>query len=225
MERKIFKHELYPKIELGEITKEGQRVYTTPTGERYESVTTVLGKFSDKTALENWRKRVGYAEALKITKAAANRGTKLHKICENYLLNVEDYEGGATEFDRMMFAAIKPVYDHAIDIVYGIEYPLYSHELQTAGRTDIWARFDGVSSIVDNKSSTKLKKRAWIRNYFLQATTYALMVRERLGVDVPQIVIVISSEDSNIPQVFVERTAKYEAEARAIFEANKTMKA
>ena len=46
------------------------------------SVTTVLGQTQTqekKDSLERWRKRVGYAEAARITKEAGDRGTAMHK--------------------------------------------------------------------------------------------------------------------------------------------------
>ena len=39
----------------------------------------------DKAALENWRQRVGYAEANKIKTTASNRGTHLHSYIEDFL--------------------------------------------------------------------------------------------------------------------------------------------
>ena len=58
----------------------------TPTGEMYPSVTTVLGS-RDKSWLYEWRKKVGEEEANRISQRAANRGTRLHKICEDYICN------------------------------------------------------------------------------------------------------------------------------------------
>ena len=44
------------------------------------SVTTVLDKTSDKTALIAWRKRVGEAEATRISTESAGLGTKVHNL-------------------------------------------------------------------------------------------------------------------------------------------------
>ena len=78
-------------IELeSETTTEG-RYYITPSGKRLPSVTTVLGRKLDKTALLEWKARVGEEEANKISTQAANRGTAIHLIAEKYLLNQDTY--------------------------------------------------------------------------------------------------------------------------------------
>ena len=72
---------------------------TTPTGRMYvgddnvpvPSVTTVLDKTADKTALIAWRKRVGDEEATRVSNEAAGLGTKVHNALEKYILG-EDYE-------------------------------------------------------------------------------------------------------------------------------------
>ncbi len=53
--RKEFEYELLEFAELQRI--DGPiRLYETPEGKRYPSVTTVLGKMTDKSALEAWKK-------------------------------------------------------------------------------------------------------------------------------------------------------------------------
>ena len=72
----MFTHE---PIELGydlvaETTEKG-RVYKTPDGMSYPSITTMLGYFS-KAAIMAWRKRVGAEEANRISRKAAGQGTR-----------------------------------------------------------------------------------------------------------------------------------------------------
>ena len=62
------------------------RLYKTPTGKKYPSVTTVLSSYGKKELFE-WRERVGAEEANKIAGRASRRGTALHTVCEKYLLN------------------------------------------------------------------------------------------------------------------------------------------
>ena len=73
-------------IELNTVTENGKRCYVTPTGEKYPSVTTVLSNYK-KDGIIKWRKRVGEKEANKISTKASRRGTKVHKLCEDYLNN------------------------------------------------------------------------------------------------------------------------------------------
>ena len=85
--RKLFKHEFVEPINLNTETIGGKRYYVLPTGEKLKSVTSVLGEKLDKTALLEWKKRVGPEEAARVSSQATRRGTSVHKIAENYLLN------------------------------------------------------------------------------------------------------------------------------------------
>ena len=52
------------------------------------SITSVTSHFN-KHIFVDWRKRVGNEEADRITKRATSRGTKVHTLIENHLLNKE----------------------------------------------------------------------------------------------------------------------------------------
>ena len=64
-----------------------KRVYVTPEGNSYPSITSILGS-QPKPGLVEWRKRVGDAEANKIMKEASSLGTAVHDLCEKYLYNL-----------------------------------------------------------------------------------------------------------------------------------------
>ena len=49
-------------IELNTINENGKRLYVTPTGENYPSVTTVLSEYKKEGIIE-WRKRVEIGRA------------------------------------------------------------------------------------------------------------------------------------------------------------------
>jgi len=62
----MFNHILCELPKLKRVTsQDGTRVYETPTGKKYPSVTTVTGLLKKKAILE-WRKRVGEEEANRI---------------------------------------------------------------------------------------------------------------------------------------------------------------
>jgi genome maintenance exonuclease 1 len=82
---------------------------------------------------------------------------------------------------------------------------LYSHFIRVAGRVDLIAEWQGKLSIIDFKTSRKLKKQEWITNYFLQAAFYAAAFYERTGVAIKQSVILIAT-DEGTTQEFVEQT-------------------
>jgi genome maintenance exonuclease 1 len=205
---------LYDKPEIETTTIDGKRHYLTPDGV-FPSVTTVLSNKLDKSGLDAWRKKVGEEEADRIGKQAAHRGTAIHDMAEKYILG-EDYIKGHHPINLYTFSDIRRVIDNRITTVYGIEYPLWSRELNTAGRTDLIADFDGVLSIVDFKTSKRLKEEKYIESYFLQATCYAAMTNERLLTDIKRIAIIIAV-DHEEPQVFVKSTDDYFDKMRTIF--------
>ncbi len=195
--------------DLKAVTTDDGRVYETPTGEKYPSITTVLSSYNKK-ALFEWRERVGAETANRIARKASSRGTKLHTICEKYLLNESD----GVKFKTMMpdtkelFLQLKPHIDENVGRVFGIEQALFSHQLKIAGRCDCIAEWKGELSIVDYKTATREKSEDGIMNYFMQCTAYAEMFGERTGLPINQIVVAIAVENSQ-PQIFVRQKHKY----------------
>ena len=74
--------------ELKATTTKTGRLYKTPEGDEFPSVTTVLG-YRSKEAILAWRKRVGEEEANRISRHAAGRGTKVHYLAEDHINNKE----------------------------------------------------------------------------------------------------------------------------------------
>ena len=114
------------------------------------------------------------------------------------------------------FSEIRPLLDLHVGVVYGIEVPLYSHTLRCAGRTDCVAEWDGIPTIIDFKTSKRPKTEEWIQGYFLQATTYAIMMEELTGIAVPKYAIVVAVDGSE-PQVFTGEIAKFKDRVLDIF--------
>lgn len=216
--RKMFKHNLVPEIDIETTTIDGKRYYVLPNGEKFRSVTTVLDGAMDKTALYEWRKKVGEEEANKISTQAARRGTAVHSIAERYVLNEENYLRGAMPSGIDAFKGVQTLLDKHVDNILGIELPLYSVALKTAGRCDLIAEFDGVPSVIDFKTSRKLKKEEWIESYFLQTTVYSMMFEWIYKIKIPQIAILIAV-DHEPPQVFVKERGQYVDRVLEIFTA------
>lgn len=177
---------------------EGRR-YETPSGRKYPSVTSVLGLLG-KADIMAWRKRVGEEEANKIASRAARRGTAIHSLCEDYLLNKEV---SPTPFDLEVFNSIRP-YLNNIDNIHCLETQLYSDHLQVAGTVDCIAEYNGRLSIIDFKTSKRVKSRDDIHSYFMQTAAYAVMFEERTGIPVDQLVIIMSVDDSEA-LIFIEK--------------------
>jgi len=202
----IFKHVTPTELlELNTETINGKRHYVTPNG-KYPSITSVLGAFPNP-ALFEWRKRVGEAEANRVSAVASSRGTKFHLLCEKYLLN--------EEIDKKQFMpdALNSFYEfkdilHRINNIHKLEVPLYSNQLKVAGRVDCISEFDGKLSIIDFKTSKKEKKEDWISDYFIQASFYSMAYYELTGLQAKQIAILISVDDGD-DQVFIKEVKDY----------------
>jgi hypothetical protein len=198
----MFVHKNFELKELETETIDGKRHYITPNG-KYPSITTVLSILS-REGIAAWRKKVGDKEANRISTQAARRGTNVHQMCEDYLNN-ELVEKDFLPHERLLFRPIKKALDKSIGAVYAQEAPLYSDFLGVAGRVDCVAEWDGRLSIIDFKTSRKLKKKEWIHSYFQQATAYCIMWEERTGIPIDKIVIVITVDDEDEPQIFEEK--------------------
>ena len=76
--------------------------------------------------------------------------------------------------------------------------------------------FEDDMSIVDFKTSRKLKEERYIESYFLQASCYAMMANERLGTAINQLAIIIAV-DHEEPQIVVKRVSDYMKKVIDIF--------
>jgi len=180
------------------------RTYVTPEGNKYPSITTVLGH-RGKEGIIAWRKKVGEEVANKISTQAGTRGTAVHQLAEDYVNNKEDWAKGAMPANLFTFNTIKPILDKHVNNIWAQEVPLYSDKFKIAGRVDCIAEYDGELTIIDYKTSRKPKKEEWIENYFMQAAFYAAAFYERTGVAIKQYAIIIAVDDSE-PQVFTGKT-------------------
>jgi len=181
---------------------DGKRYYVTPEGNKYVSITSLLSNLSKASILE-WRKRVGEAEANKISTRASRRGTSLHSICEAYLRNESDILKGKMPHVVEMFESIRSLVER-IDNIHMIEGALWSDHFGVAGRTDVIAEFDGRLSVIDYKTSSRIKTRSHCESYFMQGSFYAIAFEERTGIPVDQIVIIMAVENEE-PILFIEK--------------------
>ena len=107
------------------------RQYLTPDGNKVPSVTTVLDKtkpIEKVQALNEWRNRVGHAQAAEITKNAANRGTIMHKRLEEFILGEMKLPGSNVvhaQAAKMADAIIEQYLKPHVSEVWGNEVNLY----------------------------------------------------------------------------------------------------
>lgn len=205
---RTFLHNPLGRIDLEDRIEPGiGRIYTTPDGAEYESVTTVLKNVPDDDPewKEKWIARVGEDEATRVTGRALTRGTNLHRMAEKYLLGDSSYYAGEMPVNVKSFRELRKVIDDGVGTVYGVEFPLFSHRLKTAGRSDLVCGYRGYNSVMDWKTASRPKTKAMIRKYFIQGACYAVMIEEAYGINIPQVVVPLMVEHEEV-QVHVEKT-------------------
>jgi genome maintenance exonuclease 1 len=196
------------------------------------SVTTVLGKTKDQSGLDKWRKRVGDAEADRISTLSMNRGTIMHRLIELYKatsgnsterLNelkevakedeetnqFKDEELGslflseAWKFFYKFYFNSSDYFDR-VDEVLDAEVFLWTTKGGGwAGTVDnISKMVNGKILIIDYKNSRKPKREEWVQDYFMQTAAYFVAYWDRTGIKADGAEIWIANEVDNIPQTF-----------------------
>ena len=178
----------------------GGRLYVTPEGNRYPSVTTVLQEHSRK-AIATWRKKVGEKKADAVTRKAHTRGTSVHAAIEKYLNNEDMASVNMLPHAKAVYIHMKKVLDDHVNNIHCLETPMYSNELKLAGTVDCIAEYDGMLTVIDFKTSTKLKRKEWIENYFMQLGAYATMFEEFTGLKIKRGTIIIGVDNCQFAQI------------------------
>jgi genome maintenance exonuclease 1 len=161
-------------------------------GVKVPSVTTVLSVMEGDW-LKAWKDRVGEDEAARVSRRASNRGTLLHEMCENYLngLSYDHDMKFVNPESKFMFNNLKCELDK-ISEVYGLEKRLFAKKFGLAGTVDCVGVYDDNLSIIDFKTSNKVKYREDIPNYFAQCAAYSIMIYEMYGVRIRNCAILIT---------------------------------
>ena len=192
-------------------THKGMRFYETPDGNKYPSITTVLGKQPGKQkGLQAWRKRIGEEQARIVSGKAARRGTAFHNICEDYLNGMEDitHHKDKNFLAWCMFGEMKSHLDEKINKVVLQEQSMFSPKYKVAGRCDFIGVYKDTLAVVDFKTTTTPKKEEWIEDYFIQCSAYASMYEEHTGETIEDIVIMMVAEDGQV-QIYEKKAADY----------------
>jgi len=202
-------HQPFPDLKVSNTG--GMRFYEAPNGLKYPSITTVLGKQPGKQkGLQEWRKRVGDQQAAIISGKAARRGTAFHQCVEDYLKN-QQINGEHKQKNFLayhMFQESKKYLDDNIDQVVLQEQAMYSDIFKVAGRCDCIGVWNNELTVIDFKTTTTMKKREWLDDYFIQCSAYGSMYEEHTGEAIDKVVIFMVAEDGEI-QIFKEDTKDY----------------
>ena len=185
----------------------GVRHYTTPDGNEYPSITTVLGH-KEKPWLNEWQKMLGPDKAAKEQKRCADRGTAIHEMVERYLNNEKNFTKEYQQEHVRGFNQLKMRVNH-INNIRAQEIALWSDQLGVAGRVDCIGEYNGKLAIIDFKTSNNNKDNEMIEVYWLQTTAYAIMWHELTHESIENLVILMSVEKGMVPLVFEDTIDKY----------------
>ncbi len=186
---------------LKQITLENKRVYEIPDGSKVPSVTTILSKTKDMTAINEWKQRVGEMEAKRIVTEASGVGSAMHSNLERFLIGEQRIPGSNLvhlQANKMADQIINQALTH-VNEVWGIEQALYFPGLYS-GTADLVGEYKGQPCIMDFKQTNKPKKREWVEDYFLQLVAYAEAHNEVYGTKIREGHIFMCSRDLNYQQ-------------------------
>jgi hypothetical protein len=163
-----------------QITLPDSRYYRR-NGKYYPSVTYVLGYYPKGKFFENWLKQVGFS-ADYIVKKAAEEGTQVHELAEEYLngaeLNFLD-ERGRPQYNPdvwQMFLRFVEFWETHKPTLIETEVHLFSDELKIAGTCDLIVEINGELWLLDLKTSNQLQTV-----YELQTAVYGQCYEECFG--------------------------------------------
>jgi ATP-dependent exoDNAse (exonuclease V) beta subunit len=198
---------------------EKSHTYTnSQTEDKYISVTTLLGKYKVPFDKEKHSLRVAEREGVtqemvlemweQENKKATDRGTKIHKLMENYVSygeKVEDYDWMYKSYDKIASNHInkyKKVYSENL---------LYNHKYKVAGTADLIYDHGDFFTVGDFKTNKKFKYTSdfdelfkqpvdhltycEFNNYALQLSMYAYMYEEITNKKCKKIVVFYLKED------------------------------
>lgn len=209
MTKKNFNKYTYPLLKRVDL--EIGRHYLDSNNNPVPSVTTVLSATSkSKDGIAQWRNRVGDAEADRIVKQSTDIGSSVHDSIEKYLNGDlwDIFENTENEFIAKKIAH-KFINDGLKNIteIWGLEVGLVLDNLY-AGTADCIGEYNSIPTLIDFKTSKKIKKRDWIEDYFLQGCAYANAHNVMFGSDIQQIVILMVDRDL-VFQEFIVRPTEF----------------
>lgn len=221
---------------ISRVHENGMRFYQVIENDiviaKLPSVTTILSGTKDQTGLDEWRTKVGEAEADRISNLSMNRGTVMHRLIELYkktngepLLRLEALKLAAAEDDEVnQFETLADgalfleegwkffykFYHNHVDYFDRVEEVLSAEEFLWTIKAGGWAgTVDNISKLVDSKikiidykNSRKPKREDWIQDYFTQVGAYFIAYWDRTGIKADGAEIWIANEIDNRPQCF-----------------------
>lgn len=184
------------------------RLYETPEGNRYHSMTTFLKMTAEDDWLQAWRDRIGAEAADAEMARCSRRGNMVHNALEARVLGQPDAHLIAGEYLRM-FRQIERLLERDLTEVLGVECQMYSDRLRLAGTSDLIGVFRGEVSICDYKGKNRYNSEEGVEDYFMQLAGYSIMLFERTGIVARQLVLLMAVEGSEWPQCIIRPAGAY----------------
>ena len=198
---------------------EASHTYTnTKTKEKYVSVTTLLGKYKTPFDADLHATRVANKNGVpkemvlemwqQETKVATDRGTKIHKLMENYINSCDKND----EY-YYLYESYDSVVSESIDKFKGVnsELLLHNNEFKIAGTSDLIYDQGDYFTISDFKTNKKFKYSSDFNDYFkapishlqycehnvyaLQMSLYAKLYEEMTNKKCKKIVVFYLKDD------------------------------
>ncbi|MCS7316733.1 MAG: PD-(D/E)XK nuclease-like domain-containing protein [Candidatus Dojkabacteria bacterium] len=195
----IIKKYQYPflmKTNIGE-----RRIYLTKDG-KLPSVTTILSETDNNENLKKWKQSVGEEKAKQIIKESLNLGSLIHEKIEKYIKK-EDYKNdNKTNLiyklsNDMANKILNEILEKNLEEVWGLEETIYFPK-KYAGTIDCVGVYKGKETIIDFKSSKKIKSEDMIKNYFLQVCAYINAHNKLLNTNIKNGLIIMVSRDYDL---------------------------
>lgn len=207
-------NEAYVNVTVG--TNENGRFYcsegngNTPV----PSVTTLIGPYYDSPTLQKWKKN-----NVQLSKEILAEGNRLHQFAEDFVTNKP------VEAQKRNDKGLKKVLESRLNGVYAAELGMAGELF--GGRIDCLGLFDDVPSLIDFKTTLRLKERWMVEKYFVQGILYCMLLREAGMNPMPQqIVIILVEPNGNVDIQKCSSTDRvYTKKAMEVFETFNSRKA
>ena len=195
---------IYPNLKR--VENDLGRFYIDSNGKEVPSVTTVLSATSDKSGIDEWKRRVGHEEATRIINESTTIGSNVHNALENYL-NGDDWkiQDDGSYVSKTSISILNCFIQNLInDIseIWGLEVGVILDGLY-AGTADCVGIYNDKESLIDFKTAKKIKPKEWIEDYFLQCSAYANAHNVMFGTDIKQIVILMADRNQEFKKFVV----------------------
>ena len=196
---------IYPN--LRRVENDLGRFYIDSNGKEVPSVTTVLSATSDKSGIDEWKRRVGHEEATRIINESTSIGSNVHNALENYLNGNDDWkiQDDGSYVSKTSISILNCFIENLInDIsnIWGLEVGVILDGLY-AGTADCVGIYNEKESLIDFKTAKKIKPKEWIEDYFLQCSAYANAHNVMFGTDIKQIVILMADRNQEFKKFVV----------------------